>query len=145
MHPYENLENMSIASPCSAKWSEMRGDDKVRHCSLCGLNVYNLSALRRKDAEKLVQEREGRFCARFFLRKDGTVVTADCPVGLRAARLRLAKLAGVLVAMLTVAGAGVWGRSLYRRLSRLWKPEPPPVMLMGDIASPVMGLLAVPK
>ena len=112
MYPYEKLENMSIASPCSAKWSEMKGDNKVRHCGLCGLNVYNLSALRRPDAEKLVGEREGRLCVRFYLRSDGTVLTADCPVGLRAVRLRIAKYVGALVAILTVWGLGAWARGV---------------------------------
>ncbi len=116
MHPYEKLENMKIASPCSAKWSEMKGDNKVRHCDLCGLNVYNLSALRRPDAEKLIQEREGRLCVRYYLRADGTVLTADCPVGLRAVRLRVAKYVGALVALLTVWGLGAWAQRASRRL-----------------------------
>ena len=132
MHPYEKLENMSIASPCSAKWSEMKGDTKVRHCELCGLNVYNLSALRRPEAERLIQEREGRLCVRFHLRSDGTVLTADCPVGLRAARLRVAKCVGALAALLAVWGLGSWARAASRSLG-----------FEVEVRRPMMGKMAM--
>ena len=32
-------------------------------------------------ALKLVEEREGRLCIRFYQREDGTVLTSDCPAG----------------------------------------------------------------
>jgi hypothetical protein len=35
------------------------------------------------EAERLVVEKEGRLCVRFHRRADGTVLTRDCPVGLR--------------------------------------------------------------
>ena len=34
-----------------------------------------------EEALKLVEEREGRLCVRFYQRRDGTVLTTDCPVG----------------------------------------------------------------
>lgn len=37
------LDNIHIASPCSADWSEMYGDNRKRFCGDCKLNVYNLS------------------------------------------------------------------------------------------------------
>ena len=43
------------------------------------------------EAERLVVETEGRLCVRFYQRFDGTVLTRDCPVGVRAARRRLAR------------------------------------------------------
>ncbi|MBI5201843.1 MAG: hypothetical protein HY925_09685 [Elusimicrobia bacterium] len=135
MHPYEKLEDMKVASPCSAKWSDMKGDDKVRHCDLCGLNVYNLSALKRKNAEELIQKKEGRLCVRFYMRSDGTVLTADCPVGLRKVRIRLAKCVGALVALLAIVGLGAWAR----RTSRFLGLEPELSRpLMGDV---MMGAL----
>ena len=62
----------------------MSGDDRVRFCDLCNLHVYDISRLSRKEAEALITKTEGRICARVYRRTDGTVITKDCPVGLRA-------------------------------------------------------------
>ena len=48
------LERVSIASPCTARWEDMRGDERRRHCGSCRLQVYNLSGMSRADAEALV-------------------------------------------------------------------------------------------
>src|SRR2546427_113962 len=84
------LRNVRVAAPCSRSWEAMDGDDKVRHCGDCKLNVYNLSGMDRDEAERLVREKEGRLCVRYYQRRDGTVITRDCPVGLRAIRKRIA-------------------------------------------------------
>src|SRR5262245_30602687 len=39
------LARLRIASPCSADWDEMTGDDRVRFCGRCRKNVYNLSEM----------------------------------------------------------------------------------------------------
>ena len=64
----------------------MVGDDKSRYCSHCHLNVYNLSAMTERQAEKLIIAKEGKLCAMIYRRADGTILTRDCPVGLRAMR-----------------------------------------------------------
>ncbi len=92
------LESIRIASPCSADWSAMVGDDRVRHCGECQQNVFNLSVLTREEAEQLVREHTGRQCVRFFRRADGTILTADCPVGLARIRQRVARLAVISLA-----------------------------------------------
>ena len=51
-----NLNNLRIASPCPADWEKMVGDERVRHCAECNLNVYNLSAM----TERQVQESFGQ-------------------------------------------------------------------------------------
>ena len=33
------LDNIRIASPCSANWDEMFGDERKRFCGDCKLNV----------------------------------------------------------------------------------------------------------
>lgn len=76
-----------LSSPCPARWSDMRGDDRVRHCDACQKNVYNLTAMPTEEAEALLAEEGGR-CLRLYRRADGTVLTNDCPVGLRRARAR---------------------------------------------------------
>lgn len=78
-----DLDALEIASPCSASWEDMHGDERVRHCEDCRLQVFDLSALSRADAEALVRERTGRLCVRMTRRADGTVLTRDCPEGLR--------------------------------------------------------------
>ena len=57
----------------------MEGDEWVRHCGECRLNVYNVSAMTEEKALELIAEREGRLCVRFYQRHDGTVLTEDCP------------------------------------------------------------------
>ena len=69
------LDNVRVASPCSAAWDRMDGDERYRFCRECGKNVYNLSSLSRAEAEALVREKEGRLCVRFYRRRDGTVLT----------------------------------------------------------------------
>src|SRR5947199_8355723 len=78
---YSPLDNVRVASPCSADWDSMYGDDQKRFCKECKLNVYNLSGMTREDAERLVTNAEGPLCVRFYKRPDGTIITQDCPVG----------------------------------------------------------------
>jgi len=100
-----SLDLIQIASPCHVDWDEMSGDDRVRHCGHCKLNVYDLSAMQRDEAEAFISSREGRTCIRFYRRPDGTVLTRDCPVGLKAVKQRFvraaAALAGMVVALIT--------------------------------------------
>ena len=83
------LDKVQIASPCEMPWEQMRGNERVRWCAQCGLSVYNLSDMTRTKAEELILRTEGRLCARFYRRDDGTTITKDCPVGVwKAARRR---------------------------------------------------------
>ncbi len=72
------LESLSIKSPCRVGFDKMEGDDRVRFCGDCKLNVYNLSGMTRMEAEELVATREGRLCVTFIRRFDGTIITKDC-------------------------------------------------------------------
>jgi hypothetical protein len=108
------LDEIRIASPCPAEWSEMAGDDRARFCASCSKHVYNISAMTAEEATSLIREREGRLCVRIYRRTDGTVLTADCPVGARTKpRRRLHKILAVglvvpalLVAAMASAGIG---------------------------------------
>lgn len=77
------LNAVSISSPCSVDWDSMDGDDRVRFCWMCEQSVYNVENLTRAEANKLLGGRSGRVCLRMFKRADGTIMTKDCPVGLR--------------------------------------------------------------
>jgi hypothetical protein len=93
------LGRVRVAAPCSQSWEWMEGDDRQRHCSACKLNVYNLSGMTRKEAETLVSSAEGRLCIRYYQRRDGTIITQDCPVGIRAIRKRVATAASCALVM----------------------------------------------
>lgn len=94
------LNQIRIASPCPVSWEQMTGDNRVRFCGECQLNVYNFGELSRTEAEELLRTTEGRICGRLYRRSDGTVITKDCPVGLRAARRRVARIATAAFATL---------------------------------------------
>ncbi|MEM9875550.1 MAG: hypothetical protein AAF928_11690 [Myxococcota bacterium] len=96
------LRDIRIASPCSASWRAMTGDDHVRHCGQCDKNVYDLSAMTADEAERLLAEHEGYLCVRLYRRRDGTIIHRDCPVGRR--RTQMTRFAA---AALAVGGAGL--------------------------------------
>lgn len=133
------LDDLKIASPCAVSWDAMTGDERARSCAQCKLRVYNLSAMTRPEAERLIAEKEGRLCVRFYRRADGTVLTQDCPVGLRAVRLRLLRMGGAVAAM-----AGVLAASIGLRL-RVAPPEPPRPVLGGISTRHTMGEMSVGK
>src|SRR5262245_20403422 len=88
------LDNVVIAAPCKANWSNMKGDERMRHCTRCDQAVYDLSAMTREQAESLIREKNGNLCARYYKRADGTIMTKDCPQGTRKRRIGLAIVAG---------------------------------------------------
>ncbi len=95
-----------VAKPCPVRWDSMAGDSRVRFCGACRLNVYNVSEMTRDEAGALVREREGRRCIRLLRRPDGTVVTKDCPAGVRQERVRRASRVTAAAALLaSFAGA----------------------------------------
>lgn len=93
-----DINRLRVASPCSISWNEMTGDDRTRHCDQCELNVYNVAGMTRDEVARLVEESNGRLCMRLVRRADGSVMTKDCPVGLRAYRKRLAVIASAAFA-----------------------------------------------
>jgi len=97
-----DLSSIRIATPCIVPWSSMAGDDRVRHCDSCRMNVYNIAGMTADEAEGLIQNRDSRLCLRLYRRPDGTVITKDCPVGLRAYQKRVARMAGA--AMTAILG-----------------------------------------
>jgi hypothetical protein len=101
------LDQLKIAKNCPASWRQMHGDDRVRHCTHCDRNVYNISDLSREEVADLLERTEGRLCVRFYLRLDGKVMTRDCGRAEKALlRVRLAvgsvvALCGTLFSLIT--------------------------------------------
>ena len=104
------LDNVRVAAPCNADWEQMIGNERARFCGQCNLNVYNLSSLTKSEAESFIARNEGSVCVRFYRRRDGSIITDNCPVGLRAIRRRMSYLArAVASAVLSfLAGLGVY-------------------------------------
>ena len=82
----------------------MTGGDFIRHCAECNKNVYNLSELNAEQAVDLIREKEGGLCIRLFRRSDGTILTADCPVGLRERTRRVMRRSAALFASVFTFG-----------------------------------------
>lgn len=80
------LARVFIASPCSASWDAMDGTDRVRNCGDCSRKVFNLSDMSSSEAEEFLKANGTSQCLTFYRRKDGTIMTDDCPVGLRKIR-----------------------------------------------------------
>jgi len=122
------LDNIRVAAPCSADWDSMVGNERVRLCEQCHLNVYNLSEMSRVEADRLINQAEGRLCVRFYRRRDGSIITQNCPVGLRAIKRRLSRVATAVASFILSLMAGV---GFYRVADRrVWfRPH-----VMGGIA-----------
>lgn len=153
------LDKVRVAAPCNADWDAMIGNYRSRFCGQCNLNVYNLSSMTRSEAESLIARSEGRLCVRFYRRADGSILTENCPVGLRALRRRLSSVSKAIASAVLSFFAGLGAYEGLSALSILTpphryetvgviavprslpvRPAPPPVArhpaVMGDIAAP---------
>ncbi len=59
------IDSIEVKKACSEDWDAMTGNERVRFCSHCALEVNNLSALTRKQAMRLVNKSNGRLCVRY--------------------------------------------------------------------------------
>ncbi len=113
MNVHDLMRRTELATPCTANWDEMSGDEKIRHCGQCDLNVYNVSAMTDEEVlEQMVMLTAGKkVCMSLYRRADGTFITKDCPVGLRRlqqkARHAAAWIAGGLSLLVSFA-SGSW-------------------------------------
>ena len=130
------LQAARVASPCSASWDNMVGDEQVRHCSACDKNVYNLSAMTSADAESLLRANvSGELCIRFYRRADGTVMTVDCPVGVRTKRRKQLVFAA--------AGAGALAMTAATAaLTTATQGREAPAAIESEARAPLTGTLA---
>lgn len=132
------LASVKVASPCHERWGDMTGDERARHCGRCDKTVYDLSALTAAQAESLLRDRGEAMCVRFYRRGDGTVMTSDCPVGARRARVRSAVIAVAAAAVAVPAIGAAFMHLSEPVMGELAIETPPP-----DVA--VMGLVALPQ
>lgn len=159
------LQQARVASPCSMRWEDMTptGETHTRRCEQCNLNVHNFADMTGEQAEAILRAslnpdgtRKHRVCAGIYRRADGTILTADCPVGLAAVRARahraVARIAAAigLTALVTWAAARESNRYAFAHTQPLTamaaflrgEPVTPPLpalpatMDYGDIALP---------
>jgi hypothetical protein len=137
------LDNIHVASPCSANWEDMFGDARKRFCGDCKLNVYNLSDMTRQDAENLIMSSEGRLCVRFFRRADGTILTKNCPVGWAAVKHRVSRVATAAFSLIAGLFGGIFAFSMFREQPRTTTMGEMVVTNATEIKSDVQSNLAV--
>jgi len=113
--------------------------------------------LPREEAEALLVAREGSLCVRLYRRQDGTVLTSDCPVGVKKRRRRRAAVAAVGGGLMAAAAAlGVERGAQVRGVATMGDPAPltlvqgsPPVStaesMQGQPPAPLMGKPVPPR
>jgi hypothetical protein len=133
--PLPLLARVQIASPCSARWEDMFGDERVRHCGSCDKDVFDLSEMTAAEAEALLAQSGAPVCARLHRRADGTVITRDCAVGAKQKRRRRWLAAGAAVA------GGVMAAAASYLTHTTTQTEP--CVVTPDATRPMMGAIAV--
>jgi hypothetical protein len=99
----------------------MRGDHQVRFCDRCQQHVYNLSEMTAAEAVQLIEGKQDRLCVQLFRRRDGTLITADCPVGWRWQLFKLLRRrrgmawAASLFALIFLSGCPMGGGNMVSR------------------------------
>ena len=70
--------DLRIARRCPMRWEDLRGDDRVRYCDRCRLDVYNFAAMDTEEQNRLVAQAKGRLCGRLVVRQDGRAMFGEC-------------------------------------------------------------------
>lgn len=128
------LSQVAVATPCAVPWETMQGDEQTRACDQCKLKVYNLSAMSKDEAEAFLrQKKNGRRCIRFYRRADGTILTDDCPVGLRRLRDASKRCIAFLTPLVSLLLCALPARAQVATQQRVVKPTAASHLLRGLI------------
>lgn len=97
------VDSKKMATSCSFTWSESSGE-RVRACSKCHTQVYDLTGMELSEAESLIFKQESVKKATLFKRADGKFMTKDCPLQARRKRnLLLLCVVGALAILSALA------------------------------------------
>lgn len=100
------LDRINVASPCSADWDSMIGNQEVRFCQHCSKHVNNLSEMTRKQALQLVARSNGRLCVKYKRGPDGRIEMARTDSQLYQIKRRVSRLAaGAFTAALSLCSS----------------------------------------
>ena len=97
------LDSIDVPKPCDKIWDEMIGDDVSRFCLHCEKDIYNISAMTRKEAKKLLFQSSEKVCIRMEKEANGRIKTLKKQLHQITRQMPLA--AGVLTASLILSGA----------------------------------------
>jgi ankyrin repeat protein len=101
-----SLDQITIPTPCNADWDSMVGNDQVRFCEHCNLQVTDLSSMTRRQAMQMVARSKGRVCVRYIQRPDGRLLTRKMPERLYRISRRVSRIAaGAFTATLSLSSA----------------------------------------
>jgi hypothetical protein len=111
---YDAVDGLFHEAPCTAPWQAMVGDEPVRHCMSCDLNVYNFAEMTRFEVNELLAQPNNRVCARLHRRPDGTLLTRDNtsePAGKRPRLSSLRVAVAAALVSLSAFGSGCASKS----------------------------------
>lgn len=95
------LDRICIAMPCSVDWDSMKGNDEVRLCGGCNKNVYNISAMSKKEAEEILSG-PTLPCLQILRNEDGMLITDECPPLFKPIRSYWRRTAGFFLSLIAV-------------------------------------------
>jgi hypothetical protein len=102
------LTSEPLERPCAVPWSQMRGDERVRHCETCARDVYDLSAMSAREAEiRLLNAGTLTPCIRFARDDEGRVMHAAPPPGAYRPESRPAALVAAVTVGVTLGASSV--------------------------------------
>src|SRR5579872_4968174 len=135
------LDTITIETPCTIPWNDMRGDDRTRFCSKCSKNVHDISEMTAAEAVQLLNVQEQTPCVRLYRRSDRRVMTSDCPKTLRERTWKwLSKRSSwvaSLFAMVFMLGCG--------EKQANWSQGVPCEHLLGKPTGPSFEVLPMPR
>jgi hypothetical protein len=139
------INDLKIASPCPMLWNNMERtpEEAIRFCGECRKNVYDVSLMNANEVSLLLQKSSingGSACMQLYRRADGTVITDDCPVGLKRVRDMWRRLKSAVAGLALVLTA-LPGMAQTRQTT-----SPEPTALKGKICPPnrTAGIISIP-
>lgn len=102
------IDQVRFETPCDEDWDRMQGGGlAARHCGRCRKTVYDFTYMTREQIAHLLMDFESP-CVRLRRRKDGRVVTADCPPSRRAKTKLMLRVVAATAAAATLVGAAYY-------------------------------------
>lgn len=76
MSSYHPSRKLIVSKPCTESWDEMTGALRRRHCTACGRDVLNTTAMTPREIEAVIATGKP-VCMRIVQHADGSIMTAN--------------------------------------------------------------------